>query len=256
MLLTIDIGNTNIVLAVFDEERLVRSWRVSTRKRRTADEYGIICRNLFHLDRAVDTNDILAVAICSVVPPLDSIFKTLSTRYFNLDPYFVDPSRQDLMVVRYKPPSDVGADRIVNAVAARSLVGSPSIVVDFGTATTFDAISPQGEYVGGIIAPGIGISADALFSHASRLPRIDIRQPAQVIGQSTVESIQSGIYYGYQKLVDGIISRMKEDLGPARVVATGGLAPLIAEESLQIESVEPTLTVQGLRMLYEHSTSR
>ncbi|HSR53532.1 MAG TPA: type III pantothenate kinase [Acidobacteriota bacterium] len=246
MLLAIDIGNTNIVLGVFEGDELVRSWRVSTRKDQTADEYGVFLRNLFQLD-GVDTAGIDNIAICSVVPPLNEPFSRMARFYFKHKPSFVDPVRQNLMPVLYKPASDVGADRIVNAVAVQRRLGTPAVVVDFGTATTFDAVSRQGEYLGGVIAPGVGISAEALFARASRLPRVEIRRPAQVIGQSTVNSIQSGIYYGYLGLVDGILARMSEELGGARVVATGGLAPLLKEESQRIESVEPDLTLYGLK---------
>ncbi|HSR68827.1 MAG TPA: type III pantothenate kinase [Acidobacteriota bacterium] len=250
MLLAIDIGNTNIVLGVFEGDELVRSWRVSTRKDQTADEYGVFLRNLFQLDE-IDTRKIADIAICSVVPPLNDTFVKMARLYFGRKPAFVDPISQDLMPIRYQPASDVGADRIVNAVAVRSRLGTPAVVVDFGTATTFDAVSREGEYLGGVIAPGVGISADALFARASRLPRVEIRRPAQVIGQSTVNSIQSGIYYGYLGLVDGILKRMSAELGGARVVATGGLAPLLKDESSGIEAVEPDLTLYGLKLFQQ-----
>lgn len=251
MLLTVDIGNTNIVLGVFEGDDLVESWRIATRKDQTADEYGVLCRSLLSL-RLIEPGNIHDVAICSVVPPLNEAFGKLSRQYFHHEAYFIDPANQDLMEILYNPPSDVGADRIVNAVAVRERLGCPAIVVDFGTATTFDAISSQGQYLGGIIAPGIGISSEALFARASRLPRIEIKRPAEVIGSSTVSSIQSGIYYGYVGLVDGILRRMKAELGSPRVVATGGLAPLIESESSQIESVERDLTVHGLKIFYDH----
>ena len=251
MLLTVDIGNTNIVLGVFEGDKLVESWRVATRKGQTADEYGVLCRNLLGL-RLIKAENIHDLAICSVVPPLNDAFQEMSRRYFHHEAYFIDPAEQDLMEILYHPPSDVGADRIVNAVAVRERLGCPAIVVDFGTATTFDAISPQGQYLGGIIAPGIGISSEALFARASRLPRIEIKRPAEVIGTSTVSSIQSGIYFGYVGLVDGILRRMKAELGNPRVVATGGLAPLIESESTEIESVERDLTVHGLKIFYDH----
>ncbi len=254
MLLTVDIGNTNIVLGVFEGDKLVESWRVATRKDQTADEYGVLCRNLLGL-RLIKPDNIHDVAICSVVPPLNEAFEELSQHYFHHQAYFIDPSEQDLMEILYHPPSDVGADRIVNAVAVRERLGCPAIVVDFGTATTFDAISAQGQYLGGIIAPGIGISSEALFARASRLPRIEIKRPDEVIGTSTVSSIQSGIYYGYVGLVDGILHRMKAELGQPRVVATGGLAPLIESESSQIELVERDLTVYGLKLFYDHQRS-
>ena len=254
MLLAIDIGNTNVVLGVFDGDRLIRSWRLSTRKDRTVDEYGALCRDLFRLGD-LDPRQIEYVAVCSVVPPLNDCFQRMARLYFGRKAWFVDPVEQSMMPVRYNPPTDVGADRIVNAVAAKERHGVPAIVADFGTATTFDAVSGQGEYLGGIIAPGIGISAEALFSRASRLPRIEIRKPPGVIGDSTVHSIQSGIYYGYAGLVDGILKRMKSELGGAvRVVATGGLATLMQTESDQIDTVEDDLTVHGLR-IFHHSRS-
>ncbi len=252
MLLVIDIGNTNIVLGVFQGDRLKHSWRVSTRREQTADEYGVLVRNLFELaDSGHESFE--AIVISSVVPPLNDDFELLCRRYFDLDPVFVGAEKQSLISVRYEPVSDVGADRIVTAVAARKMVGSPVIVVDFGTATTFDAVSKNGEYLGGIIAPGIGISAEALFSRASRLPRIEIRKPQRVIGASTVASMQSGIYYGYAGLVEGVLKRMRDELGPAPVIATGGLARLIAEEVPLIQQVEENLMLYGLQQFHDHS---
>lgn len=247
MLVVIDIGNTNIVIGVFAGDDLIRSWRISTQKAQTADEYGILLRNLF-LAGGLTIEDVQRVTVCSVVPPLNDTFAKTSQRYLAHDPLFIDPIHQDLIKILYNPPTDVGADRIVNAVAARERYGTPAIVVDFGTATTFDAVSPEGEYLGGIIAPGIGISAEALFARASRLPRIEIRRPARVIGGSTIESIQSGIFYGYVGLVDGILERMEAELPGACVLATGGLAPLITQESKRIERVAGDLTVFGLKI--------
>ncbi len=255
MLLVIDIGNTNIVLGGFEGRRLAHSWRVATRRDRTADEYAVLCRNLFQTAN-LGASDIEAIIISSVVPPLNEYFEELSRKYFGLKPDFVEPETQKLIPIRYRPPSDVGADRIVTAVAALELLGAPAIVVDFGTATTFDAISREGEYLGGIIAPGIGISAEALFVRASRLPRIEIRKPPQTIGDSTVTSMQSGIYYGYVALVEGILERMKRELGDAPVIATGGFAKTIARETSSIGSVEENLMLYGLRIFHERGGHR
>ncbi len=250
MLLVIDIGNTNIVLGIFERRGLTHSWRVSTRRDQTVDEYFILLRNLLDRDR-IEDKKIDAAVICSVVPPLNECFEELCKDHFGVQPHFVEPENQELMPVRYHHPSDVGADRIVNAIAARDLYGVPAIVVDFGTATTFDAVSEKGEYIGGIIAPGIGISAEALFNRTARLPRIDLRRPDHPIGQTTVESMQSGIFYGYVGLVDGILARMKNELGSATVIATGGLAHLISTEYSGFDHIEDDLTLHGLRICYE-----
>jgi len=210
MLLVIDIGNTNIVIGIFEGEILRHSWRVSTRRNQTVDEYFILLKNLLDRD-GIEAGSVDTAMICSVVPPLNECFEKLCQNYLKTTPVFVEPEKQEMMPVRYHHTSDVGADRIVNAIAARDLYGVPAIVVDFGTATTFDAVSKLGEYVGGIIAPGIGISAEALFNRAARLPRIDIRKPLHPIGQTTVESMQSGIFYGYVGLVEGILERMKKN---------------------------------------------
>jgi type III pantothenate kinase len=254
MLLVIDIGNTNIVVGIFDGHHLKHSWRVSTRRDQTVDEYFILLKNLLERD-AIRRKEVLAAVISSVVPPLNDCFETLCNQYFEIEPLFIEPETQSLIPVRYHHPSDVGADRIVNAVAARDMFGIPAIVVDFGTATTFDAVSKAGEYVGGIIAPGIGISAEALFNKAARLPRIDIRKPIHTIGQTTVESMQSGIFYGYVGLIEGILERMKKELGPARVIATGGLARLISVEYPGFDFIEDDLTLHGLRIFYDNSES-
>ena len=251
MLLAIDIGNTHLVLGVFDRDRLAHSWRVVTRTDQTYDECAVMCRNLFEL-KGVFSQDVKGMIICSVVPPLNQAFELLGKRYFSLDPLFIEPTQQRLMPIpRYNPPSDVGADRIVNAVAALDKVGGPAIVVDFGTATTFDAVSKKGEYLGGIIAPGIGISAAALASRASKLPPIEIKKPPNVIGDSTVTSMQSGLYFGYVGLVEGILGKMKEELGDAKVVATGGLASLVAADSKAIDRVEENLILYGLKIFYQ-----
>ena len=250
MLLAIDIGNTHLVLGIFKGDQLVHSWRVMTRRNQTFDEYAVLFRNLFELE-GIASKDIEGMVISSVVPPLNETFESLARQYFSLEPLFIEATRQDLVPIpTYKPPADVGADRIVNAMAAFDLIGGPSIVVDFGTATTFDAISGKGEYLGGVIAPGIGISAEALFSRASKLPRIEIRKPSKVIGDSTVGSMQSGLYFGYVGLVEGILGNMKGELGEAQVLATGGLASLVAAATEAIDRVEEDLTLFGLRLFH------
>jgi type III pantothenate kinase len=251
MLLVIDVGNTNTSLGVYRGAELVAHWRLTTARARTVDEYGVHARNLFEL-AGVDFQAITAVAIASVVPPLNFTLKRMSELYFNRSPLFIDHTTETGVPILYDPPGDVGADRIVDAVAAVHKYGVPCIVVDFGTATTFDAINARGEYMGGVITPGITISSDALFERAARLPRVEIKRPLSVIGSSTVGSIQSGLYYGYVALVDGILARMREELGEAtHIIATGGLAPLIATGSQLIEAVDDTLTLEGLRLIYE-----
>jgi type III pantothenate kinase len=253
MLLVIDIGNTNTSLGVFDGEILVANWRLTTARERTGDEWGVHTRNLFAL-AGLDFKSIDAIAIASVVPPLNFTLKRMAEVYFQVTPLFVDHTIETGVPILYQPPSDVGADRIVDAVAAIHKYGAPCIVVDFGTATTFDAINAAGEYLGGVITPGITISSDALFQRAAKLPRVEIKRPQKVIGSATVEAMQSGLYYGYVGLVDDILRRMIAELGGApRVIATGGLAPLIAKGSGFIETVDETLTLEGLRLVYERT---
>src|SRR3954451_7181015 len=247
MLLVIDAGNSNTSLGVYDNAELVAHWRLTTARNRTVDEYGVHARNLFALAE-LDFKAITAIAIASVVPPLNFTLKQMAETYFHVSPLFVDHSTDLGVRVLYEPASDVGADRLVDAVAAIHKYGEPCIIVDFGTATTFNAINAQGEYMGGVITPGIMISADALFQRTAELPRVDIKRPQSVIGSSTVAAMQSGLYHGYVGLVDGVLRKMLAELGGgARVIATGGLLSLIATGSELIELVDDTLTLEGLR---------
>src|SRR5438034_7130874 len=248
MLLVLDVGNTNTVLGVFAKsltdatlapkyDKLVANWRVTTRGAQTVDEYGVFFRNLFSM-AGLEPKDIGGIVVSSVVPPLDSTLRRVCERYFNQKPLFVEPGVKTGMPVLYENPAEVGADRIVNAVAAFEKYGGPCIVVDFGTATTFDCVTAKGEYQGGVISPGLGISADALFSRTARLQRLDIRNPACVNISTTLGSLQSGLYYGYLGLVDGVMERLLTELGMATVVATGGLAALIGSGSKYIQEVD------------------
>ena len=250
MLLAVDIGNTNTVLGVFDQQRLVTHWRLATHRERTADEYGILCRNLFSLGN-LDREKIEAVTVASVVPSANSTIREMCREYFGLVPFFVDPAEQTLIRVCYTPVTDVGADRVVNAVAAVELYGRPAVVIDLGTATTFDVISAAGEYLGGVIAPGWGVSAEALFARAARLPRVEVRRPEKVIGSSTVESLQSGLYLGYLSLVEGLLNQILQELPGAVVVATGGFADSLMRDVPGVQHVDANLTLKGLRIFYE-----
>ncbi|MBI2222118.1 MAG: type III pantothenate kinase [Acidobacteria bacterium] len=258
MLLAIDVGNTNIVLGVFEGRELRHSWRLATYRERTSDELGILVSELF-AHAALPRDRITGIILSSVVPPLTRPAVEMCRRYFSRDALVVDPAGNAGMVVLYEPKTDVGADRVVNAVAAYELYGkqkrAPIIVVDFGTATTFDAITERGEYLGGVICPGVQISADALFQRAARLPRVDVQKPATVIGRTTVTSMQSGLFFGYVGMVDGIVARMRKELGPARAfcIGTGGLAEIIAAETDTIETVNPDLTLLGLKMIWERN---
>lgn len=261
MLFAIDVGNTNIVLGVFDGSRLTESWRLATMRERTADEIGILVTRLFERN-GVPFSSIDGIILSSVVPPLTRPMEEMAERYFGRTPMTVDPATNTGMPIRYEPVSDVGADRVVNGVAAYEAYGRasrvPVIVVDFGTATTFDAISAAGEYLGGVICPGVGISADALFQRAARLPRVDVRKPPTVVGRTTVTSIQSGLFFGYVAMVDGIVARMRAELeggDRALCVATGGMAEVIAADTTAIQRVEPDLTLTGLRLIWERNGS-
>jgi len=252
MLLVLDVGNTNTTLGVYDGPALTHSWRLTSERQRTVDEYGIMCRTLLEL-AGLDVSAIDAIAISSVVPPLDFTLFKMAQVYFHIEPLFVRAASAGIPVL-YDDPNEVGADRIVNSVAALTKYGAPCIVVDFGTATTFDVISRAGEYLGGIICPGIQISADALFQRAARLRNTEIRRPEKLIGTNPTASIQSGLYYGNIALVDGLLERMIEELGPdTRVIATGGLAPLISRGSRLIETSDPDITLEGLRIIYERN---
>ncbi len=258
MLLVIDVGNTNTVLGVYEGKDLRAQWRLTTNRAQTADEYGILIRNLFLLER-IEPEKISDVMIASVVPPLDGLLEEMSRKYFRLEALFLGPGTRTGMAIRYDNPQEVGADRIANAVGAYEKYGGPCVVVDFGTGINFDVVSEKGEYLGGAIAPGIGIAAEALFARAARLPRVEIREPAQVIGTNTVASMQSGLFYGAVGAVDGILDRLCAVLGKnTKVVATGGQAALVARASKYKPQVDASLTLDGLRIIYEqnHSASR
>ena len=250
MLLAIDAGNTNITLGLFRDEELISEWRLLTDRERSSDEYGADLDELFE-SAGIDRRNIDGVAIASVVPQLDQALRQMCEDYLELTPLFVNYTTDTGLKILYDSPADVGVDRIVDAAAAVTKYGAPCIVVDFGTATTFNVVNARREYLGGAIAPGLMISAEALFARAAKLPRVEIKRPEKVIASSTVGAMQSGIYHGYVGLVDGVLEQMIAELGEKpRVIATGGLASVIASASAFIEDIDPALTLEGLRLIY------
>ena len=262
MLLAVDVGNTNLVLGLYrldtggGEPETVADWRVTTPASHTADEFGLLMTSLFSL-RGLDLNVVDGIVIASVVPPLDSALRQMCDLFFKVKPLFIEPGVKTGVPVLTDHPAEVGADRIVNCVAGYERFHGPVIIVDLGTATKFDVVSKDGEFLGGAIAPGLGISAEALFSRAAKLPRVEIKKPQKVIGTGTVDNMQIGLYYGYIGLVDGILERMLAEMGPGtKTIATGGLARLIAGGSKYIDVVDDTLTMTGLRIIYERNLDR
>jgi type III pantothenate kinase len=256
MLLTIDLGNTNIVIGVFCAQQLVDHWRISTRWPQTADELGGMFLQLLK-NGSGHAYEIKAAIISSVVPPLTDSLMSMCERYFGVKPLLVDASLKLGLSIHYDNPREVGADRLVNAVAAYELFGGPLIIVDFGTATTFCVVSAKAEYLGGCITPGVNISAQALYRYTAQLPKVEIVKPARVIGKNTVESIQSGLFYGCISLLDGMIERIRAELGDdPKVIATGGLAELVSPYSKYVEVTDPWLTLKGLRSIYEKNKSQ
>ncbi len=252
MILAVDVGNTNIVFGVFKDDELVARWRISSRQEHTADEYGILLLALFR-QANLEASKVKAIVISSVVPPLMGNLERMCQSYFNIKPIIVGPGIKTGLPIKMDNPREVGSDLIANAIAGYNLYGGPLIIVDFGTATTFTAVSEKGEYLGGAIAPGIDISTEALFRKAAKLPRVELKKPSSVIGKNTVHSMQAGIIFGYTGLVDEIVRRFKVELGECKVLATGGLADLIAQESATIDIVEPDLTLIGLRLIYNRN---
>lgn len=253
MLLALDVGNTNITVGVWDQDTLVTRWRMRTVRDQTADEWGILLRNLFDFAR-LDQSAVDGLIIASVVPPLDTSLQRMSKRYFGLDAMFVTNETDTGIAIRYDNPREVGADRIVNAVAAFAKYGGPVIVVDLGTAITFDVVSANAEYLGGVICPGIGISVEALVSRAARLPQVDFRNPGTVIGKTTVTSMQAGLYYGAIGMIDAIAERLLAELGSeTKVVATGGQAAMILNDSRYLRAVDEDITLEGLRRIWERA---
>ena len=253
MLLVVEVGNTNTKIGVFDGERLLVSWRLTTRREQTADEYGVFIETLLHT-RGLRSQDIQGVAISNVVPPVEQTLRWMCEKYFGIEPFSVEPGTDCGLTLAVDNPREVGPDRVVKSVAARRLYGAPLIVIDFGTATTFDCVDTAGTFIGGAIAPGLATSVDALLSRAARLFRVEMVRPKTAIGRNTVTNIQSGVIHGYAGLVDGLVERMKREMeGSPRVIATGGHAGLIAEATRSVEIVNPDLTLEGLRLLFERA---
>lgn len=256
MLLVIDAGNSNLTLGVFRGAELLAQWRLLTERDKSAEQYGVEIHNLFTRD-SVDVKNVEGIAIASVVPQLDHALAEIATNDFGVEPLFVDHTTNTGLKLLYDQPGELGADRIVDAAAALAKYGAPCIVVDFGTATTFNAVNAAHEYLGGVIAPGVKISAEALFSRAAKLPRVEMTRPEKVIATSTTGAIQSGLYHGYAGLVDGVLEKMIAEMNAQpRVIATGGLAPLIAGASKYIEKIDETLTLDGLRLIYEKNRTQ
>ncbi len=252
VLLALDVGNTHTTIGVFREKEILRRWRLSTTKERTVDELGILLRNLCQWSQ-ISPDDIGGVIVGSVVPPIDGALKSAIATYLHAEALFVAPGIRSGMPLKVETPQDLGADRLCNAVAAFAEYGGPCVVVDFGTATTWEVVSEKGEFLGGVIAPGLEISAEALFSRAAKLPRIELVPPARVIGKATVDSMQAGLVYGYVGLVEGVTRRVLAELGGGKVIATGGLAAVIAHHTSLFDSVDDDLTLKGLRLLWERN---
>jgi len=256
LLLVVDVGNTHTVFGAYDGEELIAHWRIASDHNRTSDELGALLKNLFNFAE-ISLSDIKSVAVGSVVPKLTPVLKEVAESYFQCEPFIVGPGMKTGISIKYEDPREVGADRIVNAAAAFFKFASPLVIIDFGTATTFDYVSGNGEYMGGMIAPGLSVSMDAMFDRASKLPKVELSRPPKVLGKNTLHSIQSGTLFGYACMVDGLVEKLSDELGvELLVIATGGLAQLLAPETKCIKIVEKHLTLEGLRILYEKNTRR